>query len=200
MIAGWSPHVGDPTAIGWITTLAYLAGAAAAARAAWRGDGIRRPPVPFWVGVAVLMALLGINKQLDLQTAFTQIMRHFARAQGWYGQRRTLQAVFILMMSAAGCAVLLAVWRHARVLQRSKAIAIVGLFLVYTYATLRAASFYHVDVAAWHNKLGFHLGWTLEVGGICAVIYGAFAESVARQRRLTDGQRGSAPHRGVRRR
>ena len=200
MIAGWTPHVGDPTAIGWITTLAYLAGAAAAARAAWCGDGVRRLPVPFWVGIAVLMALLGINKQLDLQTAFTQIMRHFARTQGWYGRRRALQAVFILMMSAAGCAVLLAVWRHTRVLQRGKAIAIAGLVLVYTYATLRAASFYHVDVVAWHDKLGFHLIWVLEVGGICAVIYGAFEESVARQRRLTDGQGGSAPRRGVRKR
>ena len=32
------------------------------------------------------MLLLGINKQLDLQSLFTEVMRDMAHAQGWYNE------------------------------------------------------------------------------------------------------------------
>jgi hypothetical protein len=43
---------------------------------------------------------LGINKQLDLQTALTELGRVLALSQGWYEQRQVVQFWFIAALAA----------------------------------------------------------------------------------------------------
>jgi hypothetical protein len=103
----WEIGIGDPTPLGWITVAAY----AAAAVLAWRNAGAaRRTAVPhsFWIALTALMLALGINKQLDLQTWLSQAGRDLAIAQGWWEQRRAVQAVFIALLAAGAVGV--AVW------------------------------------------------------------------------------------------
>jgi len=53
-------------------------------------DCDRRPPA---------FLALGINKQLDLQTALTEAGRVLARYQGWYEQRQFVQLVVIALFA-----------------------------------------------------------------------------------------------------
>jgi len=87
----WRPGIGDPTVMGWVTVGAYAVAAAVAGVAAHRARGAAAPhpgPDRTWLLVAGLMALLCVNKQLDLQSLFTDLGRVLAREQGWYARRR----------------------------------------------------------------------------------------------------------------
>ena len=48
-----------------------------------------------WRFIAMLFLVLGINKQLDLQTALTEAGRILAHLQGSYEQRRFIHTAFI---------------------------------------------------------------------------------------------------------
>jgi hypothetical protein len=82
----WKLGIGDPTPVGWITAIAYLAASLACA-VVWTADRRARrhgrPGSPvFWLSLALLLLFLGINKQLDLQTLLGDIGRRKARAEG----------------------------------------------------------------------------------------------------------------------
>jgi hypothetical protein len=53
-----------------------------------KGDGL-------WFLLTIIPFLLGVNKQIDLQTLLGDIGRAAARSQGWYQKRRAAQAAFI---------------------------------------------------------------------------------------------------------
>src|SRR5579862_622210 len=94
----WEPGIGDPTVIGWVTVAAYFLAACLSFRAAWRSPRARRGwsgPRLFWGLFTVALVLLGINKQLDLQTWFTLFFKQVALHEGWYERRRPVQAAFI---------------------------------------------------------------------------------------------------------
>ncbi len=104
-IGNWSPKIGDPTVMGWVTVAAYFLAAWLSYRAyrAAHEDvephpGVRR----LWALLTGALVLLGINKQLDLQTAFTETGRWLAHSQGWYDDRRPVQAVFIALFCLLG--------------------------------------------------------------------------------------------------
>jgi hypothetical protein len=106
----WRPAIGDPSFMGWFTVAAYAVGAVLAARASRAeacGDGeLQGRRSRLWLAVAVAMACLCVNKQLDLQSLFTDIGRAVARHQGWYEQRRSFQKWFVLgVLVGAGLSV-----------------------------------------------------------------------------------------------
>ena len=70
----WAPGIGDPTVVGWVTVVVYAAVAflCLSARnnvAMHEGRRVRT----LWLGLGILLVILGINKQLDLQSLFTQV-------------------------------------------------------------------------------------------------------------------------------
>lgn len=173
----WVPGIGDPTAVGWITVAAYiLAAMACAAAARRRGVGAESAPprhVLFWGALALLMLLLGINKELDVQSLFTQVMRDAARAQGWYAYRRELQLTFIFAVAAAGAAMIAALPRLFPRRDRAQNLALVGTILLFIYVLIRAASFHHVDLVLGQFLLSAKLSWVLEIGGAALVFLAA---------------------------
>ena len=97
----WELGIGDPTPIGWVTVFAYFAAAVLCIFQSGRcrleekmGHGVGPGERYSWMVLAVVLSLLGMNKQLDLQTAITQFGRDLAVDQGWYGQRRVAQRWF----------------------------------------------------------------------------------------------------------
>ena len=105
VLGGWAPRIGDPTLMGWATVAAYFAAAILATLAARRATGRQRA---FWIGLAVILLALTVNKQLDLQSALTEAGRCISKAQGWYEARRSVQVIFIeavLVASALAAAV-----------------------------------------------------------------------------------------------
>src|SRR5512145_1767020 len=85
----WHPTIGDPTFMGWFTVAAYFAGAFCAYFTAYKIRTPDRQAFLFWCACGVFLTALGINKQLDLQSLFTEMGRQVAKAQGWIEQRRT---------------------------------------------------------------------------------------------------------------
>ena len=175
--ARWSPEIGDPTVLGWVTVPAYLA---CAALATWAGTSVRRAAggrltsqVSFWFTAAGLLVLLGLNKQLDLQSALTEAGRCLAREQGWYEERRHVQRAFVAAVAAAalGGTVLglIAARRHLRVLWP----AVLGLSLLLGFVAARAASFHHIDAGLGTLVAGMRLNNVAELSGIALTLWGS---------------------------
>ena len=184
-IGTWSPGIGDPTLAGWITVLLY-------AWAAWmchrvlRRDRLRRFVLTtnerlVWRLMFAGMIALGINKQLDLQSALTEGARMLAMKQGWYEHRRQFQEAFVVAIPILGLTALAAlavlVWRApASTLWTCAGAA--GLLM---FVAIRASSFHHVDeMLGWHLA-GLRLNWLLEMGSLLAIGMGARKRAKGRQ-------------------
>ncbi len=188
----WRPGIGDPTAIGWITVLAYVAAAILCAMCYAREPEYNRHK-RFWLFVTVLMVLLGINKQLDLQTWFTQTGRDMAFSEGWYGNRRVVQASFISALAIFGFVTQVWLYRSLRDLGSEVRWAAVGLIFLMVFVVVRAASFHHVDILLFADIGGFRLNWILELTGISCIAAAAAMRLKRPKRRV--GERIRIPKR-----
>jgi hypothetical protein len=162
----WSALVHDQGRLAWIVVAGYAVGALFAFAAAGRGDGRERS---FWIGSAIALILLGINKQLDLQTDLTTLARAAALSEGWYGERRDAQGAFILLiaLAAAGCGLVL--WMWLRDTATSVKAAAAGLVVLFAFIFIRAASFHHIDYWVTVSVAGLRSGWWLELLGIAII-------------------------------
>jgi hypothetical protein len=169
----WHAGIGDPTIFGWITVAAYLLAVICSLRQMLlvkaQGGTAR-----FWLVLAAVLFVLAINKQLDWQSWFTQIMRDSANANGWYPYRRVLQSVFIAALALGMFVVLLSIriflansWRHYKLVW-------VGISLLCTFVLMRAASFNHMDVLINKSILGARINVILELSAIFLIILGSF--------------------------
>lgn len=163
----WSPGIGDPTAMGWVTVAAYFAAALLCGWCARRESlGARRA---FWLCAAGVLALLGVNKQLDLQSWLTQAGRDLAIAQGWYAYRQAVQAAFVVALTFGGLSCLLWLWRATRTLGEEIRCACLGLAFVALFVVVRAASFHHFDRLLRLELGALRINWIMELGGIACV-------------------------------
>lgn len=170
VLAMWSPTLGDPTVIGWVTVAGYLVASILAVLVFYKRSGRQRI---FWLGLSVLLLALAINKQLDLQSALTAAGRCISKAQGWYEERQSVQIKFIMaVIGTSLAAALLSAW----VMRRELAdiwLGLTGLAFLLAFIVIRAAGFHHFD-----QFIGFEIGnvrmnWVFELGGITAIIVNA---------------------------
>jgi hypothetical protein len=177
----WHPGIGDPTLLGWVTVVGYFGAALLAYRAfrlhqAAAPSKERRLLLWFWAVVLCAMVLLGVNKQLDLQTWLTQMGRDLAQAEGWYQRRQEFQVAFISVIAVMGVVGLLNAALMLRSLWWRVAGALLGLGFLITFVVVRAASLHRVDALLGYGTI--RLNWVLELGGIALV-----AASASRQGR-----------------
>lgn len=164
----WSPGVGDPNVMGWLTVAVYAFAAIIAARRAVKGpfsDESRGREFAFWWFSAVLLASLAVNKQLDLQSLLTEVGRCVARAQGWYEDRRTVQVWFIVGVMAGGALGVGWLGFLLRYTLARTGLALVGLGFVSVFVAVRAAGFHHVDTLIGTTVAGLRMNWVLELPG-----------------------------------
>jgi uncharacterized membrane protein YidH (DUF202 family) len=159
----WAAMVHDRGSLAWIVVAGYAAGALLAFVAAARADGRERT---FWIGTAIGLVLLGINKQLDLQTDLTTVARAAALSEGWYGDRRDAQGAFILLIALATPVCGLLLWMWLRKAAASVKAAAAGFVVLFAFIFIRAASFHHIDYWVTINVAGLRSGWWLELVGI----------------------------------
>lgn len=183
MIYGWTPGIGDPTVVGWLTVVAY----GVAAMLCWRASARDRQSSRLWSLLVMAMLLLGINKQLDLQSLFTAVGRHVAQVDHWYGDRRIVQHDFILAVLAA--AVVMSLIALLVVRRGSWAIkgASLGFILLCAFIVIRAASFHDMDAFLHVTILNLQWNHVLELGGIGVIAVSAWSarppKHVKRRRR-----------------
>jgi hypothetical protein len=124
------------------------------------------------------MILLGINKQLDLQSLFTEVGRQVARAQGWMDQRRIVQFWFIVAFGTTAMGGFLSFAIIRRDLFRRFMLAFTGLSFLLSFIVIRAAGFHHFDQMLGFRFFGAKMNWLLELTGIYAIVVAAFQEII----------------------
>jgi hypothetical protein len=194
----WHPGIGDPTFLGWFTVAAYACAAYLSYRArvtalsSAQALGVSEPDearaqramAQLWLLLFVGMVLLGINKQLDLQSWFTETLRDVARAQGWYGQRRIWQARFVGgLVGVCFVATAVGAYMMRGVLMRVRHAAL-GMGVLASFVVIRAGYFYHLRLLG--RGARFH--WVLELSGIALIAWSAYVASGA-ERPLTASRR-----------
>ena len=127
----------------------------------------------FWLASAAIMAFLGVNKQLDLQTWLTYMARDLSLAQGWYEERQAVQVGFIVALAVAGLAVMAALLRAVAGTGPEITCAAAGLVLLGVFVLIRASSFHHVDRLLGIQLASVQLNVILELGGIATVAVSA---------------------------
>ena len=169
---GWEPGIGDPTLYGWVTVAAY----ALAALACWRAHrAAPRAERRAWLVLAVGMAFLAINKQLDLQSLMTAIGRGTARAHGWYEHRRPAQTLFIAAMAGAGLIGMVLLLRSYRRAGLALQGALAGAVLLCVFILIRASSFEKMDQFINSHLAGVRANHAMELGGIAIIAACALA-------------------------
>lgn len=178
-IRDWSPGIGDPTPAGWIATLAYFA----AAWSCWAASRRIKPEYrrtlslrrewTIWRALAALLAVLGVNKQLDLQSAVTELGRLLARSGGWYEQRRGVQLVFVAAVAAVALAGAGAAFWATRRTSPPVRLAVVALSALLGFVVARAASFHHIDGAISHEWLGLRVSSLVELSALLVLLAAA---------------------------
>jgi hypothetical protein len=169
----WRPVIGDPSPMGWLTVAAY----ALAAFLAWRVWSQNRERNRAWLGVTVLMALLCLNKQMDLQSLVTDLGREVARLFDQYENRRTFQKIFIVAVLAI-VAVFgpLFAWKYRRFVAGHKLLT-AGVGFLLTFIVIRAISIHHFDEFLKTSRAGgVKMNWVLELTGIGLVALAAWRE------------------------
>lgn len=186
---GWYPSIGDPTFMGWFTVFAYLLTAFLCLMCA---NPINKSKAKkksskqnnfFWWFLAIVLFCLGINKQLDLQSWFTMIGKQMAQAQGWYGNRRSVQLFFIACLSALVIPFLTIIGTTIKFNKSSNWLAMIGLTFLSCFVVIRAASFHHIDRLIKFQILGFRVNWLLELGGIGIIFYSAYLNLLNQQKK-----------------
>ena len=130
----------------------------------------------FWLVLATALVALGINKQLDLQSALTELGRAIAHSGGWYERRNEFQTYFVVAIAALSVVALITLAWLLWPLSASRALALVGLTFLFGFVIIRASSFQHVDLFIKHISIGLKWNWIMELSGISLVGIGAILE------------------------
>jgi hypothetical protein len=177
LVGSWSPGIGDPSLGGWLTVLLYVAAAwmtwrvlKTMPKAARNGSHERW----FWRLLFLGLILLAVNKQLDLQSALTEVGRMAAERGGWYEDRHQVQAAFIagvaIMGLTAMAAVLYLVWDSPS----ETLMTLAGAAGLLIFVIVRAASFHHVDAWLGQDIAGIRMNWLMEMGSLMVILWGSW--------------------------
>ena len=173
-VGEWSPGIGDPSVIGWITVALYAIGAwqsyrVATLRSSMLGKGERS----IWWILVFGLAFLCINKQLDLQSAFTEFGRILSKQQNWYEYRRQMQLFFIIGIASIAMFFAIALFFLVRKASFATHLALAGAICLLSFIVIRAVGFHYVDIHLFDDFLGIKLNWVYEIVGICMIIIAA---------------------------
>lgn len=147
-LAFYRPGIGDPTPAGWLTTIVYLLSAACGFTVFIRRRKDNRRLGRFWLVVSTAVLLLGVNKQLDLQTLIIDTGKLLTRAMGLSSEKRFIQLGFTFIVGGLTLMGLLGFLLSVRRLGNPIILACLGLTLILTYAVLRMTVFTHIPTAA----------------------------------------------------
>jgi uncharacterized membrane protein len=173
----WSPGIGDPTIGGWFTVILYFIAFVLCVRVGLqhtkRKEWITRD-VAGWCSLAALMLTLCINKQLDIQSFFTQVARDMLHEYGLFDVRRYYQirviAGLMLITFAVAITILITTlrarngWTH---------VAGIGTAILLCYIISRAASFHKLDGILNVKFYGFNYNWLFEIPPIMMIAIAA---------------------------
>lgn len=169
----------DSSLLAWLTVVAYLIAAALCEIVSVRAEYIFRDAYIrqhrlIWGLLSLVMLFLGINKELDLQTWFTNIIKELAWNGGWYEAGRAMQGVFIGGLALVGLVVGLGMLWYMRRVWRHYWLLSLGVLFLARFVVVRAAGFYGVELPRLSEFTGgFQINWLLEFLGASVIAVAA---------------------------
>lgn len=160
--AYWAIQAGAVAPGGWAVTLALSLASVAAGFVALRGR--RKADRLLWSAMGAVLACIAANTQLDFMGGFTETGRCFARLEGWYNARQSLQANLMVALWIALAVVSIILWRLRRGL-KSALPALAGFALILAVNAARAVSEHHMDALIAKPFAGLPLGAWSEIIG-----------------------------------
>lgn len=186
----YQAHFGDTDTIGWAITVCYLLaciGCLLKVRLQRcnrdNTDGVRL--YWFWCVATCVIFLLGVNKQLDLQTWVIEVCRVAAKEGGWYEERRSYQRAFILLIVFLAIALVSTVIYTMRRCWRECGFVAIGFGFLIMFVLVRAISLSHVDYLLAQVFAGSKLRHILELSAV-AIIAVATASSFRKSHSSSD--------------
>ena len=182
----WVPGIGDPTIIGWVIVALYFVVALICIKAVFVSVNNKQHETIhdnfpseksiqlFWLSLVFILILLGINKQLDIQTLFVQIGRDMAKLHGWYEYRRMIQLIFITFIGIIGISTLTILIRTYRNSPSAVKVSLLGSIILFTFILLRASSFYHIGDLINIDLSSIRINEILELGGLIIIGVGGY--------------------------
>ena len=175
-IGDWSPKIGDPSLVGWLTVfLYYYAAGVCFLNLFTQRVQQHRQDWFFWGIICLSMVVLGLIKQFNLLSAVDEILRMISRSGGWYEQRRIVQAWAMIIAAIGMFALLFAVVRGLKI--QFKAYHIVSLFgfaYLLLFVILRGISLHQFDTFRSYEIFGAQVNWIVELSGIFWVSFSSF--------------------------
>jgi hypothetical protein len=164
----WKPGIGDPSVLGWTTTIGYfIAGGLCGAYAVYGRRTSGLGPRVFWWILAIIMVLMGLNKQLDLQVLVLHIARRMSKEQGWFADRDAVRKGIVLSFAFLGLILTMGLgWRCRRVWRRY-ILVVTGIVFLILFVLIRASGNRLVILGYRPGKLPMYD--VLEVGGILCI-------------------------------
>jgi uncharacterized membrane protein len=169
----WVLGANDNDWVGWGITVAYFV-AAALCFACGRRMGSLVPDSSgreywLWRSVGTVLLLLGVNKQMDLQTVLRDVGRFMAAAEGWYQYRRTVQMGFVAATAIVAIGALMLAGAEMRRAWQQHALLYVGIAILGGFVVLRAAAFNHVGESIKGSAPIQGARFIVEVAGIVCI-------------------------------
>lgn len=179
----WQPGIGDPSIWGWLITLGYVTATVLGFWAAAASDpalaiGERR----LWLAISLVLCVLGINKQLDLQTWLWLVGRQMAHDQGWYEYKNLVRPIIAFVLVVGGLTAVVRFGGGAGSGLRRRPWALTGLAVLLLFVTLRALSFHSLDDVFGHAFAGTSIYSLLEMTGIVLIGISALMAGPLRNR------------------
>lgn len=118
----------------------------------------------FWMAAGILLAVMGAGRALALSTVVADVGRRLARSEGWYDNRRPLQAAAALGATILLIAIVSAIVIGRRRRQELDVPMAIAMSALIAYAILRSVSLHAVDANLNDTRvLSLQLGDWLEV-------------------------------------
>lgn len=143
----WSESFGDPTLAGWLATFGFFLTAWICRRVVffWPTRKKDQSERRLWIVLGFLFLLLGINKQLDLQTLLFEVGKSMAHSNSWYAERRVVARGFLVLVALLATGGSLLLYRFVRHASEHAKIAAAGAVLLFGFIVVRAALFTKVS-------------------------------------------------------
>jgi hypothetical protein len=187
---GWRFGLNDSYVSGYVICASYIAVSVLCLYTGFSSKrlvtcGEKKKVILLWGGLALTMLMLGINKQLDLQTLLIAVGRILFKSLGLLEIRREVQAVFAVIFAMVSAVSFLGITWILRTQLLNNKYVFYGIFLISSFIVMRALSINHIELTP--VSLPFiarmHLGTIHEIAGIGCIGYGAIRRILGNNRR-----------------
>ena len=141
ILGRWLSLAGDDTFWSWVITIAYLITFIFSLRYTRKQSG-NRPLHTLWMFITLFIAVMGINKQLDIQILIIMVGRFCANHLGLRAYRYHIYFLVFLFLILMMVVILIFLFRVSKTALKQSKTALSGVLVIMFFILLRAGFIY----------------------------------------------------------